>query len=154
MHAAPFPLSLLLTNECFDVFFYQWNFLHFECLKHTAAKGLGYAIVGASALLKAPIMSNVFKAQSTAGLSLTSLVLEQSVLTAATANSFIKGMPFSTYGESVMIGVQNVVLMALMGWFGQSSAATIGAVLSALAAFSYGCAMMPAAHADKLIWCV
>ncbi|CAG2060604.1 unnamed protein product, partial [Timema podura] len=43
---------LLLSEECYDVFFVDFNFLHVPCLKLALSKALGYGIIAGSVMVR------------------------------------------------------------------------------------------------------
>jgi mannose-P-dolichol utilization defect protein 1 len=118
---SPFPINLILTDECLDEFLFKRNFFHKECLKKTISKGLGYGIVVGSGILKLPMVLNVLKQQSGLGLSISSLLMETSALTAGACASILKHLPFSIWGESLIIAVQNIVLIWLTEEFAKEN---------------------------------
>jgi len=148
---APFPFSLAITDACWSVFVEQGDLFNAACLRQTLAKSAGLGIVFASALLKLPIFRNAFRARTTAGLSPSSLVLETAAFLANGAQSYILQHSFSTWGELVIIGIQNALLLLLMGWFGNLSWATVLAALFSLAAFLAAILNVPAASAHLLV---
>lgn len=59
-------------------------------------------------------VANVLRAHSADGLSALSFELESWGLLVHTAYGFIRGLPFSAYGEAGILFAQNVVLLALI----------------------------------------
>ena len=121
------------------------------CLKLAAAKSAGLGIVVASSLLKLPIFRNVFKAKSTVGLSPSSLFFETLAFIANGTQSFIMNHPFSTWGEVLIISLQNIALFGLMGYFGNLKPFIVVAIISALVAFLAACLMVPPESAHLLV---
>ncbi|KAH9254748.1 hypothetical protein BASA82_000355 [Batrachochytrium salamandrivorans] len=118
----PFPFNLVLTDECAKTFLADYNFLDTACLKLTLTKAVGYAIVLLSAVLKLPMIINVLKARSTIGLNTPSVALECVSQSLAVSAALKKQTPFGLWGESVIIFVQNVVLIALASKFASTEA--------------------------------
>lgn len=85
-----------------------------ECLKLAISKALGIAIVGASAIVKVPQLLKLLNSKSSAGVSFLSYLLETTSYIITLAYNARQGNPFSTYGESALIAVQNVVISALV----------------------------------------
>lgn len=85
-----------------------------ECLKLAISKALGIAIVGASAIVKVPQLLKLINSKSSAGVSFLSYLLETTSYIITLAYNARQGNPFSTYGESALIAVQNVVISALV----------------------------------------
>jgi mannose-P-dolichol utilization defect protein 1 len=148
----PFPLSLVLTPKCFDVFFLHQDFLHAECLKQTLSKLSGYGIVAASSLLKLPIVLNILKAGSTTGLSESSILIETSVFISSFSQAIIKGHPFSTWGELVMISIQNLIILTLMAFYNKSSVLRSLLVLGLIVGFAAMCLQVPKEFANFLVY--
>lgn len=59
-------------------------------------------------------VANVVRARSADGLSAVSFELESWAMLVHTAYGYLKGLPFSTYGEATMLFAQNVLLLALI----------------------------------------
>lgn len=65
-------------------------------------------------LLPAVQVANVLRARSADGLSALSFELESWGLLVHTAYGYLKGLPFSAYGEAGVMFAQNVLLLALI----------------------------------------
>jgi mannose-P-dolichol utilization defect protein 1 len=149
---SPFPLSLVLTDECLEEFLIKRNLFHRECLKKTISKGLGYAIVVGSGILKVPMVVNVVKQQSGLGLSIQSLMLETSALSASTAAAILKQHPFSIWGEALIIAAQNLVLIWLAEHYANGKLEKrIGLIGGTLVMFAVMVAVIPASWSNILI---
>jgi mannose-P-dolichol utilization defect protein 1 len=59
-------------------------------------------------------VANVLRAQSAEGLSALAFELESWGLLVHATYGYLKGLPFSAYGEAVMMLAQNVLLLALI----------------------------------------
>jgi mannose-P-dolichol utilization defect protein 1 len=77
------------------------------------SKGLGYAIIAGSAILKVPQILKIVKAGSVEGISKSLFYLETLTLLHAATYSIRNKIPFSVYGESLIILFQNVVIILL-----------------------------------------
>jgi mannose-P-dolichol utilization defect protein 1 len=66
------------------------------------------------AFVKLPQIAKVVSSKSAAGLSLLSYLLETAAYTVTLAYNYRRGNPFSTYGETFFVTVQNVLLLALI----------------------------------------
>mmetsp|Transcript_4008 Transcript_4008/g.5559 ORF Transcript_4008/g.5559 Transcript_4008/m.5559 type:complete len:214 (-) Transcript_4008:102-743(-) len=86
-------------------------------MKALIAKVLGYLILVGSVLLKAPQIYNIMISKSAEGLSAIALYIE--VLTSMTGivYNFKYNNPFSSYGETAIILIQNFVIIALLWTF-------------------------------------
>ena len=95
-----------------------------NCTSLAISKALGLAIVGASAIVKVPQILKLIGSQSSAGVSFVSYALETASLLITLSYGVRNHFPFSTYGESAMIAVQDVVVGVLvLSFAGRSTAA-------------------------------
>lgn len=94
------------------------------CTSLAISKALGLAIVGASAIVKVPQILKLVSSRSSAGVSFVSYALETASLLITLSYGVRNNFPFSTYGESALIAVQDVVVGVLvLSFAGRSSAA-------------------------------
>jgi mannose-P-dolichol utilization defect protein 1 len=107
-----------------------------ECLKLAFSKALGLGIVGVSSIVKLPQLLKIVNSGSGEGVSFLSYLLETSSFLITLAYNARQGNPFSTYGESALIAVQNVVISALVLHYGGKDAAA-GVFIAGLAAAVY-----------------
>ena len=107
-----------------------------ECLPLAISKVLGLAIVGASAIVKVPQILKLLNSRSAAGVSFSSYALETASFLITLAYNARQKFPFSTYGESALIAVQDIVVAALVLVF-SGQAATAGAFLAAVGGVVY-----------------
>lgn len=139
--AAPTPLHdlalSLLGETCYTTLLTDLNFSTTAnaCLKLAISKALGIAIIGASAVVKIPQLLKLLSSQSAQGLSFLSYVLETASFVISLAYNARHGFPFSTYGETAFIAVQDVAIAALiLVYSGRSALAGVfGAGLAAAA---------------------
>lgn len=103
------------------------------CTSLAISKALGVAIVGASAIVKVPQIVKLVKSQSSSGVSFVSYALETASLLITMSYGVRNQFPFSTYGESVFVGIQDVVVAVLVLTFANRpiAAATFIAALAA-----------------------
>ena len=66
----------IFSEECFEEYFSNQNFLHVPCFKLTLSKLLGFAIISGAFLLKAPQVFNILKSGSVEGISTFSCYLD------------------------------------------------------------------------------
>ncbi|KAG9412104.1 Mannose-P-dolichol utilization defect 1 protein [Aphanomyces cochlioides] len=127
MAPAPEASATLLygvfTPECFDAYFTRFDFLQVECGKAVVSKVLGYLIIVGSFILKLPQILKIVAAGNVAGLSPSSFYLEVVTFLASVIYNVIRGYPISTWGESAVILVQNVLLVVLL-WYYSSAPKT------------------------------
>jgi mannose-P-dolichol utilization defect protein 1 len=84
------------------------------CLNLALSKTLGIVIISASAIVKIPQLLKLLSSKSPAGLSFISYALETTAYVISLAYNQRMGFPFSTFGETALIAVQNVVIAALV----------------------------------------
>ncbi|OJK03896.1 hypothetical protein ASPACDRAFT_57259 [Aspergillus aculeatus ATCC 16872] len=106
------------------------------CTSLAISKALGIAIVGASAIVKVPQILKLINSRSSAGVSFVSYALETASLLITLSYSVRNNFPFSTFGESALIAVQDVVVGVLVLVFAGRSAAA-AAFVAVVAASVY-----------------
>jgi len=87
---------------------------HPECLSLAISKALGIGIITAASIVKVPQIIKLVRSQSAEGLSFTSYVLETVSFLISLAYNIRSGFPFSTYGETSLILIQDVVICVLI----------------------------------------
>lgn len=128
-HNLPAPITstgrALLGPFCYKTLILDIDpFTSPDCLKLAISKALGIGIIGASSIVKVPQLLKLLNSQSAAGLSFLSYLLETSSYLISLSYNVRHGFPFSTYGETALILVQNVVIAALvLKYSGQSAGA-------------------------------
>jgi len=116
------PLVLLLIPEdCHDEFFVKFNFFDVPCLKIAISKGLGYAIILGAVVVKVPQIMKMLKAKSGAGVSIASLFFEMTAITFTMAYSVHKNFPFSSWGETFFMCIQDIIITLLTFIYGGST---------------------------------
>ena len=117
-HSLPGPIRELgiriIGDQCYDSLLLKVNFEDVHCIRLSVSKVLGIGIVGASSVVKFPQIIKLVNSQSAAGISLASYVLETCSFLISLAYNFRNEFPFSTYGETLLILVQNVVVTSLV----------------------------------------
>jgi mannose-P-dolichol utilization defect protein 1 len=115
--AKPQNFKLFIFREdCFDLFFNKFDFFsNKDCIAVTISKGLGIAIIAGSAVLKVPQIAKILKNKSVEGISKYMFYTEILMLMHSSGYSIQAAIPFSVYGESLIILVQNF-LIVLMFW--------------------------------------
>lgn len=84
------------------------------CLKVVISKGIGYGMIVFSSILKLPQIIKIMSAKSVEGLSPASFYMEVLAFTFTIVYNYILKYPFSSYGEAVVINVQNILLVFLL----------------------------------------
>ncbi|CAG8087180.1 unnamed protein product [Penicillium salamii] len=103
------------------------------CTTLAISKALGIAIVGASAIVKVPQILKLIGSRSSAGVSFISYALETASLLITLSYGVRNQFPFSTYGETALIAVQDIAVGVLVLHFAgrTAAAATFVAVVAA-----------------------
>ncbi|KAF2109143.1 monosaccharide-P-dolichol utilization protein [Lophiotrema nucula] len=104
-----------------------------DCVKLAVSKGLGIGIIGASSIVKVPQLIKLLNSQSAEGISFLSYLLESGSYLISLSYNIRHGFPFSTYGETALILVQNIVIASLVLKYSGKSAG-IAAWVAGLAA--------------------
>ncbi|KAL1858599.1 hypothetical protein Plec18170_002800 [Paecilomyces lecythidis] len=107
-----------------------------ECASLAISKALGVGIVSASAIVKVPQILKLIQSGSSAGVSFVSYALETASLLITLSYSVRQNFPFSTFGESALIMIQDVVVGVLVLIFGGKSPAA-AAFIAVVAASVY-----------------
>jgi mannose-P-dolichol utilization defect protein 1 len=119
----------IFTEHCFDVFLTNGllagslDIFDLPCIKLTISKALGYGILVFSGLLKAPQIYNILKNKDATGISASAFYFDVAGYTVSPVYGFRKGFPISTYGETFIILVENLVLVALLWTYSRGASA-------------------------------
>lgn len=134
----------LIGETCYKTLVLEVDLSNTDCIKLAVSKGLGIGIVAASSIVKVPQILKLVQSQSAAGVSFLSYLLETSAFLITLAYNFRNGFPFSTYGETALILVQNVIITVLvLNYSGRASiAALFVAALAASAATLFADGML------------
>lgn len=126
----------LLGPDCYRTLLLDIDPSSTACIKLAISKGLGIGIIGASSIVKIPQLLKLLNSRSSEGISFLSYLLETSAYLISLAYNARNGFPFSTFGETALIAVQNVAIAALVLHFGGRTAGAAGFV-AGLAAAGY-----------------
>lgn len=127
----------LLGAPCHSALLLDIDFAgHPECVSLAISKALGIAIITAASIVKVPQIIKLVKSQSAEGLSFTSYVLETASFLVTLAYNVRSGFPFSTYGESSFILIQDVVIAVLILVYSRQTPIA-GAFLAAIGSAIY-----------------
>merc|ERR1711977_170919 len=140
-HNLPTPIHDLgvsiLGESCYKKLLLDIDIESTECIKLAISKGLGIGIIGASSIVKVPQILKLIKSRSASGISFLSYLLEASAYLISLAYNVRQEFPFSTYGETGLIMVQNVVIAVLvLHYSGKASAAGLFVAALATGAFT------------------
>ncbi|KAH7073323.1 hypothetical protein FB567DRAFT_537508 [Paraphoma chrysanthemicola] len=139
-HNLPKPIADLGTSllgpACYKTLLLDIDPSHTECLKLAISKGLGIGIIGASSIVKVPQLIKLINSQSAEGLSFLSYLLESSSYLISLSYNVRHGFPFSTYGETALILIQNIAIASLVLKYSGNSLGIAGWVGGLVAAGS------------------
>lgn len=139
-HSLPPPVRdfaiSLIGDKCYKTLVLDVNLESVECIKLAISKGLGIGIIGVSSIVKVPQILKLLQSKSGEGVSFLSYLLETAAYLISLAYNFRQGFPFSTYGETALIAVQNVIISVLVLQYG-GKAAGAATFVAGLAAAGY-----------------
>lgn len=98
------------------------------CGKALVSKGLGMGIIAGSLLVKVPQIMKILNSKSGEGINLTSVFLDLMAITFHLSYSYVKGFPFSAWGDSTFVGIQTAAIAALVLFYGGSASKSAGFV--------------------------
>ena len=117
---------------------------HPECLKLAISKALGIAIVTTASVVKVPQILKILTSKSAQGISLASYLLESTSFLIALAYNIRNQFPFSTYGETALILMQDIVITVLICAYARpANPAVAGAFLAFVLAATYALIVSP-----------
>ncbi len=124
----------LIGEECYATLLEDVDFAVGRCTKLAISKALGLGIVGAGSIVKLPQIFKLIGSKSSRGVSFFSYLLETIAYGIGLAYNARQGFAFSTYGETALIAIQNmIVLILLLHYAGrQPAAAALVAVIAGL----------------------
>jgi mannose-P-dolichol utilization defect protein 1 len=117
-HNIPTPIRdvavSILGEVCYTTLLLDVDPTATDCLKLAVSKSLGIAIIATSSIVKIPQILKLILSKSAAGISFISCLLETIAYLIGLAYNYRSGFPFSTYGETSLIVVQNIVIAVLV----------------------------------------
>ena len=137
----PAPLNTALTTllgaHCHSTLIHSLSITADPtCLPLAISKFLGLAIICASAIVKIPQILKLVSSRSASGLSFVSYAMETAAFLITLAYNIRKGFPFSTYGETALILLQDIAISVLILQY-SNRGAQAGAFVAAVAAAVY-----------------
>jgi mannose-P-dolichol utilization defect protein 1 len=127
----------LLGEACHSALLLDLDFAsHPECVSLAISKALGVGIIAAASIVKVPQIVKLVRSGSAEGLSFTSYLLETASFVITLAYNIRNGFPFSTYGETSLIAIQDVVISVLVLAYSKKTAQA-GAFLAAVGSAVY-----------------
>lgn len=85
-----------------------------DCFKALLSKVLGYGIVAGSIFVKVPQILKLLSNKSGAGINIFSVFLELTAITLNLSYNFVKGFPFSAWGDVSFLAIQTAIIAALV----------------------------------------
>jgi len=127
----------LLGEPCYSALLLDLDVSsHPECVSLAVSKALGVGIITAASIVKVPQIIKLVRSKSSEGLSFTSYLLETASFVITLAYNMRQGFPFSTYGETSLIAIQDVVISVLILVYANKTAQA-GAFLAAVGGAVY-----------------
>ncbi|ORX90443.1 monosaccharide-P-dolichol utilization protein [Basidiobolus meristosporus CBS 931.73] len=129
------PAVAILGDKCYVELVENLNITDVPCLKYAISKGLGFGIVAGGSIVKVPQILKIVQGRSARGLSLSSYILETFAYLVTLAYNLRAGNPFSTFGESFFITIQDIIILALILFYGRQTMGSVLAVVTCAVAF-------------------
>ncbi|XP_054741921.1 mannose-P-dolichol utilization defect 1 protein homolog [Anastrepha obliqua] len=118
-------LSYFLNEECIETYLIYHDFFDGACFKSLLSKCLGYGIIAGSILVKVPQVLKLLNNKSGEGINLISVLLDLIGITSHMSYNYVKGYPFSAWGDSTFLALQTAVIAALVLYYGGSKALSL-----------------------------
>lgn len=99
-----------VNEQCCRAVLVEWDFQNRECLSLFLSKGISFGLIGFSCILKIPQLLQIILHKSGRGLSQSSLFMEIGANVLAYAYHRQRGFPLSTFGETIVILIQNLLI--------------------------------------------
>lgn len=129
------------------------DFSDMECVKFSFSKIIGFAIISGSFILKLPQIIKIVKSGSVEGLGVMPVYIECFNFAITAATSIHLGLPFSVYGETLTIIVQNMIII-MMIWSLNTKISLVQKVIF-LAAYGGFCAVaFDGTQVPETVWAV
>lgn len=111
----------VIGYDCTNSLLVNYNYRDVECMKLAISKTLSAGIISGAMFVKLPQIFKVLLSRSTEGLSFLAYTLETIATSINFAYNWRSGNPFSTYGETIFVTFQNIVIVLLMGIYRRQS---------------------------------
>uniref|UniRef100_A0A6B2LIX0 Mannose-P-dolichol utilization defect 1 protein homolog n=1 Tax=Arcella intermedia TaxID=1963864 RepID=A0A6B2LIX0_9EUKA len=99
------------------------------------SKVLGYAIIVGSSIVKFPQIHNIWRSRSAEGLAVSMFVMELIGYVITVTYNIVNEFPFSTWGETFFVTIQNVVILYLIEAYTTKNFFQLFALFGGLGAF-------------------
>ncbi|KAG2227098.1 hypothetical protein INT45_003828 [Circinella minor] len=119
------PIVALIGDKCYISLVEDFDLTDVPCIKYALSKGLGFGIVIGGSIVKIPQILTIVNAGSARGLSLASYILETLSCCITFAYNWRQNNPFSTYGETCFLTVQNIIITMLILFYAQRHSETL-----------------------------
>ncbi|KAI4120571.1 MAG: hypothetical protein LQ338_006922 [Usnochroma carphineum] len=144
-HSLPTPLvtlgHTLLGPQCYKILLLDLDISLSSssrpCLSLALSKTLSLAIITLSSIVKIPQILKLLQSRSARGISFLGYVLETSAYLVTLVYSARRRFPFTAYGETALIAVQDVVVCLLVLVYGGWGGVVVGGFGAVLAAGVY-----------------
>jgi len=117
-HRLPAPVeelvTMLLGDSCYRSLVHNLTISDSVCMKLAVSKVLSLAIVAASSVVKVPQMIKLINSGSAEGVSFVGYLLETASLMVTLVYNVRNKFPFSSFGETAFIVIQNVAICFLV----------------------------------------
>ena len=117
-HRLPAPIqelaTMLLGDSCYRSLVHNLTISDSVCMKLAISKALSLAIVAASSVVKVPQMIKLINSGSAEGISFIGYLLETASLMVTIVYNVRNRFPFSSFGETAFIVIQNVAICFLV----------------------------------------
>uniref|UniRef100_A0A0K8TTA9 Mannose-P-dolichol utilization defect 1 protein homolog n=1 Tax=Tabanus bromius TaxID=304241 RepID=A0A0K8TTA9_TABBR len=114
-------LLSIISEKCYDKYFFEYDFFDGDCFKAIVSKGLGFGIIAGSLLVKVPQILKILNNKSVEGINLFSVLLDLFAITFHMSYSFVRGFPFSSWGDGTFLALQTATIAALILFYGGSA---------------------------------
>jgi mannose-P-dolichol utilization defect protein 1 len=137
-------VEIFLPGECYEDVVLNFDVSNVACMKIALSKGLGYGMILGGSLVKLPQILKVTAAQSAQGLSIASVCLDLTAVTATTAYNYSAQYPFSAWGEGVFLMVETALILALaLHYSSKTTQAVISSIIFSIICFFIVGKMVP-----------
>lgn len=124
-----FASFILGGPYCYEEIVEELNFSNVPCLKLGLSKGIGMAIVFGGCIVKLPQISKILKSRSAIGVSFLSYFLETLSYIVTIAYNLRSNNPFSTWGETMAITLQNMMILMLLPFYSGNPSRALFSIL-------------------------
>ncbi|KAJ9080160.1 hypothetical protein DSO57_1028022 [Entomophthora muscae] len=121
---------ILGSPYCYEEIVENLNFSNVPCLKLGLSKGIGMGIVFGGCIVKVPQVQKIISAKSALGVSFLSYFLETLSYIVTISYNLRSNNPFSTWGETLAITLQNMVILMLLPFYAGKPSRAILSILS------------------------